>query len=871
MSNVKPPRWIDRLLEWYCSDQYLEEVQGDLHEWFKRRERKSGLFKARLFYFFDVIAYLRLFRIKKLNNMKNNNLLLLNYVKMAFRQFRRNSVYASLNTFSLTIGLLSTILISIYMLDELSFDRFHEEHQSIYRLINHSPKSGRMGDSTPSPWKANMAEAFPEILDHTRLGHDIVLVDDGEQNYLENGLYWADGNFMSFFSFEVISGNRSTMLSAPNTIVMTRSKAMRYFGRLDIIGETLPIKVYDGNKDFLMQVTGVIEDVPANSHLRFDLLGSMSTTAEMYGEFEQYWGLNWLQAYVKLPDETHLPALSARVPDFFVRYAGEQFAADADIIFQPLTEVRLFSEKVEGRMAKGDITNIYIFGFVAILVLLAASINYVNLITARSTKRGKEVGMRKVFGAGRGQVVRQFYIECGIQLTLAFALTLGLAMLVLPVFNSLVDKDLKVGAIFQLPVLAIIGGVFVLILLLAGFYPAIVMNRFRPVQVLKGNLLGALGDNAWFRQTQVLVQFAIATFLISSTLIVVHQMKYMQAYDMGFKSEQLINIPVDDREMQSKLNLIREKMKQVPGVAGITASGEGLPSAMNNTWGFSWQGMPEEQEHGINVVAIDYDYFKTIGTYLVDGRNISIDMPSDSGQVCILNEAAFALTGWTDLAERQVEIGGNTRNVVGVVKNFQYNSLHSSVAPCAYVLVRPGLRVSPDNLIIRMEAAGLSESLERIEGIWQEFSNQPFAFSFVDKAFAQLYGDEQQFMRLVVSFAVIGVFLAVLGLISLVSFVGERRSREISIRKVLGASRKGILVKITGQFFYIFLISVLVALPLSRLAMEAWLQGFAYRTEVGWSVFVLSALVSIVIVLLSVGLQALRAASTNPVRHLSDH
>lgn len=871
MNKNKPPRLVDRFLEWYCSSMYLEEVQGDLHEWFAKRVARQGLRKARLYYLYDVIAYFRIFRLKRINEMeKRNNILFINYLVIAGRQFKKNFWYSSLNAFGLTIGLLSALLISIYILDELSYDRFHADHEKIYRLVNHSPNSGRKGDATPSPWKANMELEFPEISGHTRFGQDIVLISEGSQNFLENDFYWADDNFLTFFSFEVLSGDRETMLTEPNSIVITRSKAMRYFNDLDVVGRTMLIKVYDGNKDFLMKVSGVIEDIPANSHIQFDFLGSMSTTAEMYANFEKIWGLNWLKSYVKLADNPDLEALKAKIPEFFEKYRGEGSSEFSGIIFQPLEQVRLHSGDVQGKIAKGNLDYIYLFGFVAVLILFAASMNYVNLTTAKSSRRGKEVGMRKVLGALKGQIARQFYVECSFQLIIALLMAGGLAILLLPAFNGIVGKEMTAFSLLQTPVLIVMGIVCLSILLFSGFYPALVMNRFRPVDVLRGNILGALGNKSWLRKFQVLVQFSITAFLISSTLIVVSQLQFFNSYDKGFNAAQLINIPVDDRDLQERLMVIKQRMSDVVGVQQITATGEALPSAMNNTWEFDWVGRVDEKMGGINVVAIDYDYLQTIETDLIQGRNLSKDLSTDSSTVCLINESAFKQTGWEDIEGQKLIFNGRERLVVGVIEDFHYNSLHNEVAPAAYLLIRPGARVSPDNLVIRLEANDMASSLAALDNVWKEFSDQPFDFTFVDQSFAQLYGDEQKFVKVVVGFAIVGVFLTVLGLVGLVSFMAERNSKQISIRKVLGASRQQVLSKFTGQFVQIFIIAMLVALPASWLAMNKWLEGFAFKINISWTIFLSAAVISIVITLLSVGGQALRVASSNPIKYLSD-
>ncbi|OEK06262.1 ABC transporter permease [Roseivirga misakiensis] len=868
----KPPRLVDRFLEWYCSSKYLEEVQGDLHEWFDRRVERQGLRQARLFYIYDVIAYFRLFRLKRINEMeKNNNMLMLNYLKVAARQFKKNFWYSSLNAAGLTIGILSSLLISLYILDELSFDRFHEGHENIYRLLNHNPKTGDKAASTPSPWKINMGTGFPEIKAHTRMGQDGVLVKQAGQNYFESGFYWADENFMSFFSFEVLQGDRNTMLEEPNSVVITATKALRYFDRLDVVGEQLPIKVYDGNKDFLMKITGVIKDVPSNSHLQFDFLGSMSTTKEIYGKFDNWWGLNWLQSYVKLESKADLAAVEAKVPGFFEKYRREGASEFSGIIFQPLADVRLNSSDIHGNFEKGNKDYIYLFGFIAIMILLAAIINYVNLTTAKSSLRGKEVGMRKVFGGTRRQVARQFFIECAFQVSVALLLALSLALLILPLFNEIVSKNMTPADVFQVPVLMVLAFTFVAILTASGIYPAIVMNRFRPVDVIRGNKSGALGTKSWVRKVQVLLQFSIAAFLISSTLIVINQMNHIKQFDKGFNAEQLITIPVDDRGMQDELVLIKERMRKVQGVNMISASGESLPSDMNNTVGFSWDGKLDSEMASIHLVAIDYDYLQTIEADLLLGRNISKEMVSDSSVVCLINESAFKKTGWEDLAGKKIQLDADNRVVAGVIEDFNYNSLHSAVAPTAYILLPPGSRSSPDNLIIRLNTDQVTSALDGIDQIWRAYSDQPLDFKFVDEAFASLYGNEQKFVKMVIGFSIIGIFLTILGLVGLVSFMAERYAKEISIRKVLGASIGSVLTKFSSQFVLIFVIAMAVSLPLSYLVMQEWLQGFAFQVDVSWTIFFVAGLISIFITLVSVGGQSLKVASANPVKYLSDH
>lgn len=871
MKKTSPPAWVDRMLEIFCSERFLEEVEGDLHEWFSRRAEKQGLRKARLYYFFDAISYLRLFRLKTLKEMqRNNNKLYLNYFIIAIRQFKKNFWHSLLNVLGLSIGLLSVILISIYILDELSYDKFHEDHDKIYRLVNNDPQNGSKGDATPSPWKLYLEPAFPAIEAYTRFGQDIVLVNKDDQNFLENDFYWTESNFLTFFSFDVISGEPTTMLEEPNSVVITRDMAMKYFDRLDVLGEQLPIKVYDGNQDFLMKITGVIENVPDNSHLQFDLLGSMSTTREMYGHFDRVWGLNWLKSYVKIADESQVEQIEKGLPEFFETYRGDGSSEYSNIIFQPLDEVRLYSNDINGKIAKGNLDYVILFGCVAILILIASTMNYVNLVTAKSGQRGKEIGMRKVLGAQRAQVVRQVYVESFVQLFLAVVLAFTLGLLLMPIFSEVVGKEISLEKMISSEVLSVIFTALTFILILSGAYPALILNRFKPIDALRGTQSGVLGNQSLTRKIQVFFQFTIGVFLIACTLVVIRQVQFFNSFDKGFNAEQLINIPVDDRDMQRQLMTMKEQISQVPGVQNITATGEALPSAMNNTWSFEWDGKDSEESVGINIIAIDYDYLNTLETDLVAGRNLNKELLTDSTQSCLLNESAFKITGWTDLEGKKVDVGGNERTVVGVIEDFHYNSLHESVAPNVYLLAAPGTRVSPDNLIVRLDTKQASSAIDEIDRIWSQFSAQPLAFTFVNDAFQGLYLAEQRFVKLIIGFAVIGIFLTILGLLGLVSYMAERKSKELSIRKVLGASQMEILWKFGGQFGSLFLLSLLVALPASWWVMQQWLQTYAYSIELNVLILLAASAVAMLITVMTIGGQAFKVAFNNPVKFLKD-
>ena len=875
MTNKKeikePPKWIDKFLEWYCSPRYIDEVQGDLHEWFSKRVEENGLRQAKYYYFLDVISYIRIFRLKNLKEMEGrNNRLFINYLVVALRQFKKNFWYLSFNAFGLTIALLSTLLISVYILDELSFDRFHQDYKTTYRLVNHSPKQGMKWASTPSPWKEHMTNEVPEITDHTRLGQDNILVQEESQNVFEDGFYWADENFTTFFDYQILSGNRERMLVEPNSVVITKSKALQYFDRVEVLGEMLPIKVYDGDKEFLMQVTGVIEDVPANSHLQFDFLGSMSSTEEMYGRFKTWWGLNWLHSYVKIPEDVDLANIKAKVPEMFEKHRGEGSSEYSDIIFQPLKEVRLYSNDVEGPIQKGNLDYLLLFGFVAVLILVAAVINYVNLTTAKSNQRGKEVSIRKVFGAKSGQISRQFYVECAFQLVLAIGLSYGIAIFILPTFNALVLKSLSTSRFFSLEVSLVMITLSVVILSFSGFYPAVLMNRFKPNDILRGVNQKVFGSNSAMRNGQVLVQFVIAAFLIGSTVVVLSQMQFLSKFDKGFSDEQLINIPVDDRGMQSQLMVIKQQLSEIPGIEAITTSGEALPSAMNNTSSFNWPEKNTDQATSIHTVAIDYDYFETLESEIVQGRNLSKQFASDSAMVCIINESAFNKTGWKDLIDKEITVDNGRRKVIGVVEDFHYNSLHQGVFPVAYFLVPPGNRTSPDNLIVRLNGERIPETINEIDKVWSSFSQQPLEFRFVDESFNQLYGDEQRFTKLVVSFSAIGIFLAVLGLLGLVSFVTAKRSKEISIRKVLGAGAGQLMAIVARQFLWIALVGIFVALPICWYVLTEWLSRFEYAVQVDWLALLISAIIATTIILLTVGGKAFKVANANPTKYLRD-
>lgn len=831
-----PPKWLDTLLEFICADRFIDELQGDLHELFYRNLEEHGPQKAKWKYLWSVLFAVRIYRLPAISQFIPTTMWNLHFL-LAFRYAKRHKVYSMANLIGLCLGLAATFYIGFFIKHELAYDNFHEHKTQLYRVLKTDPPTGQKSIQTSSQHGASLANEFSHIK-LFRMGNDPVKI--GKENpIMVDDFYWADSTLLEMFSFKLLKGSSEHILNSPNSIILTRSLSEQLFGDEDPVGKTTRVKVYDSDVDIDMEITGIIEDPPANSHIQFKALGSMANAEQMYERLVKHWGFNWLRTYVQISEE-HISEVNKYLPAVIEKYGGEGLSERMGIELQPFDEVYLYSQSLGGNKLTGDIRQLYIFGTIGFLILLISIFNYINLSTAQAIRRAREVGIRKVVGSKKGNIMLQFLTESVLYSLLAGVIGAGLVSLLLPSLNQLLALELSFGLITVLDGLLVLGGL-IGIGLVAGLFPAIKMSGFG------FSALGAVQSHfrkenrGFLRHGLIGIQYVISLVLLTASLVIYLQYNYLKNYDLGFDREQLIHIPVEDRQLQEKIMLMKAQYLGLSDVKGATATGENLPAKMNNTWTFAWQGADPEQRTGIDIVSVDQDYFSLLGIEFVEGQNFLHGYEVDSARTFILNESAKSLTGKSSLAGELITVNGRERRVEGVVKNHHFTSLHSTIPPVGYAIFPPGIRVSADNLFLKVDTKYLSELLTSMEEIWNEFSPDPFEYNFVDEAFAQTYKAEQQFTALITAFTILGIGISILGLFGLMSFVIKHRMKEISIRKVLGAGTWHVLKVLSGRLLVVFATAFIIATPIAYYFLHDWLANYPYHIELSISMPLIAA------------------------------
>ncbi|MDD3730926.1 MAG: ABC transporter permease [candidate division Zixibacteria bacterium] len=801
--------------------------------------------------------------------------MLRNYLKFALRNIKRNKGYSSINIAGLAIGMACCILITMWVLEELSFDRYHENAERIYR-VGHELTIGGISRTAPLvslPMAPAMVSEYPEVVNAVRFSKSgRTSVRYGDKVFYEEGILFADNSVFDIFSFPLVEGDPGKALTAPLTAVLCETIARKYFGDENPIGKTL---LCNDNRNFT--ITGVVKDVPRNSHFTFDILCSYETLVK-----EEAWRSEWGNivdyAYILLEKNNDYRALEAKLPALIDKNFGEQLqqiGVSIKLFLQPLTSIHLNSHMMGELAGNGNIDYVYLFSGIAVFILLIACVNFINLATARALGRAKEVGMRKTFGAVRSKLIRQFIGESILFSLLAVILALLLLELFLPLFGSITGRELSVS-FWQLP--WFIPGLLVLVLLVglaAGSYPAFYLSSFRPIKVLKGDLKSGR-TNARFRSVLVIFQFTFSITLIAGTIIVYNQLNYVRSVDLGFQQEQVVVIPNMNRFRLSQQESLKNELSGLAGVVDVALS-SGVPGRGGSMQSFLPEGFSEDQSQLIAVMKIDERYLPAMGIELVSGRNFSKAIATDSVESVIINETAAAKFGWDEAIGKIIkqtnpesEEGGYLSNtVIGVVKDFHLSSLHEPVEPLIIVNKYEPFLETIRFLSIRLEPGNIRNTMDLIANRWSNFnSNLPFDYFFLDESFAKQYRHDEQLGNLVLSFSLLAVLIGCLGLLGLSSFTAEQRTREIAVRKVLGASIVGIVRLMLREFIFLVLLANVFAWPLAYLIMKRWLESFAYHVDIGMGVFVLTALISMVIAVITVGYQAVKTAILNPVEAL---
>lgn len=788
--------------------------------------------------------------------------------KLIFRRLRRHGGYVTLNVLGLTIGLTTAFLIFLYVRFERSYDDFHTKADRIY-LLNGDEKtsSGVMRQGmTSAPMGAALGRVFPEIEAVVRQQFQSTLIRRGAVVFQEEHCAYVDPAFFAVFDFPLLHGDRRTALSSPSSVVLSESTAKKYFGDSDPMGQTLLIR----DEGIAVKVTGVMKDMPENTELKADLLVSKSTTAQSDAEWDKHWGNIGLYTYVLLRPDADVRALQKKFPAFVEQQDGaeeKQLQLWFLLWLQPLRDVYLYSgtEGNPGGPVFGNPRNVFVFSMVGIFVLLIAGINFVNLTTARSTERAREVGIRKVAGAPRRQLIGQFLGESVLQALIAFVLAVLCCWLLIPVFNGLAGKPMSTGLLQHPGDLLIFFGIAAGIGLLAGIYPALVLSAFRPVMVLKGRF--ATGTRGLLlRRSLVVFQFVISIGFIAATFIIRAQLNYLRDHPLGFDNQQMVvmNTYGDEHKLALKTEIGR-----LPGVLST-----GLSSSTPGNGGLLYSLSNMENKKGamqtgnLNIYLVDLDYIQQYKLSLVAGRDFSTAFATDSTKAMIINESAAKDLGYTNPEEaigRRFSSFGREGRIIGVLKDFNYYSLHDAISPL-------GMMVDPSDanlLSVKVNTAGLPGTIAAIEKVWKKVTPyRPFSFYFEDEQFNRQYADEDRFGRLFVDFSVLAILISCLGLLGLASYSTLQRTREIGIRKVLGASVAGIVRLLSGEFLRLVALALVISVPLCWIFMHQWLADYYYRIEFPWWVIGLAGGLTLMVALLTIGFQTVKAALANPVDSL---
>lgn len=804
-----------------------------------------------------------------------------NYLKVALRNLWKNKGFSAINIIGLSAGLAVCLLIVLYVRDELSYDKENLQAENIYRIDADIFFNGTQFTSAvaPAPMAPTLKKDLPQVIQYTRLkGFGDITIKKDNQQILNHNAVFADSTFFQVFSIPMIAGDRMTALNEPNSIVIDETTAKKYFNSTDVLGKTL----YVDNR-VSCKITGVIKDIPAQSHFHFSFIRPMLDT---YHDDQDDWLSNNYASYLLIQPGVTKEVLQKKVDATINNYLSKQLeqalhASAADLKkggnhffypVMPLTDIHLHSNKSYEFEANGNVAYVYIFSVIAILILLIACVNFMNLSTARSANRAKEVGIRKVAGSLRSNLITQFLTESVLVSFFSLLLALGIAALLLPLFNQLAGKDMSVLTLFSSWLLPILLVLIIVVGCIAGSYPAFYLSSFQPVQVLKGSIAKGF-KSSWLRSGLVVFQFFISISLIIGTIVIYNQLNYIHHREIGYNRDQVLVIN-NTGALDKQIKTFRQEMLKISGVQNAAVAGS-LPTetAYNQNGWFKDPTLDAKQVTIMTDFYGDQNYIPTLGMQIVKGRNFSLDFISDSTAI-IINETAASLLGFKDpLNQKMYRPGGYAANggftsveyhVIGVVKDFNFSSMHDKVGPLIIELGENYGRIA-----MRVNAKNIAGLISQVENKWNSMApGQPFSYTFLDADFNKMYNAEQRTGKLFITFAVFAIFIACLGLFGLVTYAAEQRVKEIGIRKVLGARVSEIVAMISKDFVKLVLIASVVAFPIAWWAMNRWLQSFAYRVNISWRVFALAALLTIVIALITVSFQAIKAAFANPVKSL---
>jgi putative ABC transport system permease protein len=808
--------------------------------------------------------------------------MLKNYLKIAWRNIVRKKGFSFINITGLAIGMTVCLLILLFVQYELSYDTYHKNAEDLYRLERQwlSPDgSVRGGFASLAPsFVVFLEKEFPEIENAVRIFPvGTTLVSVGDIHYEEKRFYFAEEDIFDVFSIPLVKGDPKAALAEPDGLVISQSMARKYFQDENPVGKQVKI-----DQTYLLQVTGVMEDTPSNTHVYFDFLAPYLALKGLQGSGERdyFHGTrnftdNVTFAYARFSPGTDADAVRAKIPGFMDRVLGTRKDKDGNIVpasqgntifLQRIKDIHLHSHTSKELEANGDIRYVNLFTIIALFVLIIACINFMNLSTARATQRAREVGLRKVVGANRRRLTTQFLGESLMVALMAIVLALVLVAILLPAFNAFAGRNISFGLLFNPVGWVTVLGVFFLTGIVSGFYPALYLSAFRPATILRGELTHGIRGSL-MRKVLVVFQFAISVALIVGVGVVYKQMRFLQDADLGFDKEDIIMLRADQTIKQNWQDF-KQQLTSSPHILYATLSKRAPTGRLLDSPGFRTEinGQMLTSPFSMPHNRVDYDFFKTYGMKIIAGRDFSIEYPTDANKAFILNETAVRQLG---LERPEDAVGMPTwtiapflsGNVIGVVKDFNYESMHQEIIPII-TYIQP---IQANTVSIRIAAGQTREALNDAEVVWKRFNPEyPFQYDFLDDRIAEQYRNEERMMQMFGYFSLLAIFIACLGLFGLASFMAEKRTKEIGIRKVLGASLANIMMLLSKEFALLVLVGNIIAWPLAYFAMNNWLNNFAYQTGIGWAVFILAGFLTLVISLLTISYQAIRAALTDP-------
>jgi len=780
--------------------------------------------------------------------------MLKNYLNITFRNLKKHKGFSFINILGLAVGMACTLLILLWVQDELSYDRFFPNAKRLYRVIDSEKYSNgeeSVFSMNPPSLAKTLVNEYPEIIDAARLRtvkNSVLQYKD--KRFTEDNLMFVDPSFLKMFSIHFLKGNEDKALSNLLSIVITKETAEKYFGNSNPIGKVIKL-----NNHFNFEVTGVIKNIASNSHLKIDFLLPFDAIKD-FGYTLEGWESFAHTTYVLLDKNADFHNVSKKISNTIIQ---NQKDINITISLQPITDIHLYSNNIWGIGGTGDITQIYLFSIIALLILLLACINFINLSTARLSNRAKEIGMRKVVGASRKEIIIQFFLESIIYALISLIISIILVYDLLPAFNSLSGKELTFKLQNNLELLFLTLEIAVFTGIISGIYPALFLSAFKPVKVLKGKFNSGAG-NKNFRKPLVTFQFALTIILIIGTVVVNRQLHFIQNKNLGFNKEHVLCINLQGK-LNKKVDLIKNELsknRQVIGISGVSYPPSGVLSSTDVD---DWEGKESNNQFLIYRLTADQDFAKTMQINMIKGRFFSKKFSSDTANGCIINQAAVrAMDMNSPLGKKVLNF-----KIIGVIKDFNFSSLHSQISPLIIYYDPSEIK----ELLVRIKPGEISNTIKSLEQTWDKIAPEyPFEYTFLDEQINNLYQSDQKISKVINTFSFLALFIACLGMFGLASFTAEQRTKEVGVRKVLGAKVTGIVLLLSKEFTKYVLLANIFAWPVAYFILNKWLGSFAYHIDMVWWMFIVSGLIAFAVAAVSVSFQAIKAALLNPIKSL---